>query len=206
MTKPRLFNPPVLGRLKIHPGDIIGTSGRGFVSDFINVGSMGLPRFGLSHIAIVGPYDPRFGSHLVYESTSFGRPACARRGKVVSGFQAHPLWDIVTDDTARAYWFPLRAPLQEDEIRYLDRLLSEYLGSRYDFIGAGKSGGGCLKWLVNSLFGRENTTTLFCSEIVALVLARLNRFRTRNASGYNPNSLKRRLRLQGIVERGIRIA
>lgn len=206
MTKLKIHKPVDLMRLKIRPGDIIGTSGQGLVSDFINLGSLGVPRRGLSHIAIVGPYDPRYGVNLVYESTSFGRPACARQRKKVSGFQAHPLSEIVTPDTSRAYWYPLRAPLLNDEIVELERHLSLYLGSSYDFVGAGKSGGGCLKWLVNVLFGREDTTTLFCSEIVALILARLNRFHTRNASGYNPNSLIRRLRLQGICERGVQIA
>jgi len=40
--------------LTVRPGDLIGFSGESFISDFINVVTYGVPRWGISHVGIMG--------------------------------------------------------------------------------------------------------------------------------------------------------
>jgi hypothetical protein len=73
------------------------------------------------------------------------------------------------------------------------------LGTPYDRLGAFRARdlpiGRIRRWLL----GRENLTSLFCSEFVASVMRILGLFATDNASAWNPNSLIRALRREKIV-------
>ena len=40
----------------LQDGDIVGFSGKGIVSDAINIGTYGIPRSGLSHVGIIATY------------------------------------------------------------------------------------------------------------------------------------------------------
>ena len=40
----------------VQPGDILGFSGRGLISDMINVFTYGLPRWSLTHVGIIGEH------------------------------------------------------------------------------------------------------------------------------------------------------
>jgi hypothetical protein len=189
----------------IKPGDMIGVSGRGSMSNLIQVGCLSLPNVGplgrwglagLSHVAIVAPV---FGEMIVYESTSFNRPPCLRTGREnPTGVQAHRLTDIL-DGGGDVFHYPLRRPLYVDEEDRLLNVLESCLGRGYDFVGAGRAGGGrIMRCIQRWTYKHENMNHIFCNELVAYCWAQIGIMQCRNAGAGNPTSLARHAVRRGI--------
>ena len=50
----------------LKPGDIIGFSGKGIVSDLVNLGTYGIPRWSISHIAVIAE---NYGGKYLFEAS-----------------------------------------------------------------------------------------------------------------------------------------
>lgn len=177
-------------------GDIITTSGTGFVSGAINIGTLGIPSYHASHIGIITEVDSR---RLIIESTSVHpmQTPCEYSGEPVKGVQLHTLEDVVARP-GKAWVHPLTRPLYSHEAQRLRLYLFARLGSEYDLLGAARSAGVIFNAL-QSVLREEDLHTLFCSELVAAALSHVGLFPTRNASRWNPNKLVRSLRRAGLV-------
>ncbi len=173
--------------MQIKDGDIIGVTGKGFTSGIINMGTFSLPGVGISHVGIICKHgnDP-----VVYESTTYGRPACAIQQKEVSGTQAHFLDDYVKFVPGKIWHYPLRRPLYQDEIMRLQHVLDKEIGKAYDFGGAIRSGGAVFRTLQATLRD-EDLDTIFCSEWVAHALRQVGVMQAKSVSSWNPNRLCR---------------
>ena len=172
-------------------GTVIGFSGRGWKSHLINLGTFGLPFLGLSHIGIIN----REGQ--LVESTSLDpETPCLVKGNR-SGCKAVDLSERIRSYRGRVYAYPLTSRLLADERDALATWLRRQLGKPYDFVGAlsssGLGGSG-----VGALLRWHDPDALYCSELVAEALRKVNRFRSPSPN-YSPNCLLRRLKWQGVV-------
>ena len=77
----RFFDPAV-----IKPGDLIGFSGEGFTGDIINIGTYGIPRWGICHVGIMG--EAKDGRLLLFESTTLDDLPCEITGVRFNGTQS----------------------------------------------------------------------------------------------------------------------
>lgn len=191
--------PTTLARIK--PGDLIGFSGRSLLAHAINLGSLGVPFLGLSHVGIVG----HLGYDLVlYESTTtVDDMPCLVRGEVVTGVQCHPIADRVEAFSGRVWHYPLRRPLPAEQAKWLaHRLESLCLNAcPYDYIGAWNSRSMLIALAMRAKFGKEDLREVFCSEMVAHEWAAMNILKTWNASRWNPNGLARYAVRHGITHK-----
>lgn len=188
--------------MELKAGDIIGFSGSGPISDLINVGTFGIPRWHLCHVGILAELDNQL---LLFESTSLGKDVpCVLQEKVVKGVQAHTIEEFLERE-GRIWVYPLHRTLYLRESRRLTYSLLGKLGKRYDLLGAGRAGGGLvLRWL-RVLLRRENLDQEFCSELTADEYSKLGVLPTGNASAYNPNSFVRRARRAGVLKPRVRL-
>jgi len=190
-----------LARHTLNDGDVIGFSGKGIVSDAINIGTYGLPRSGLSHVGIVSNYR---GKPYLFESTSLnGEKECSILHKPISGVQAHPLSDILERPGKVWLYKPAKFPTSLARRRLQLSLLCQ-LGTPYDYLGAVQSRGLFLKAL-RFVLRRQEISYLFCSELVALVLTEARIAFFPNASSQSPNSLVRRLVKSGVYSKRQRL-
>lgn len=187
--------------MPLKTGDLVFSVGRGLTSAVIQLGSLSLPGRGFSHVMIVGTHH---NLPILYESTSFPRPPCARTGRLVRGVQAHYPEDILSDPKVKYYHVPLRRRLYRHEADRLQAYLDDSLGRDYDYIGAFKSGGFLFKYL-NSFLFEENNHSLFCSELCAEALVHIGVWNQRHISRWSPNALYRRLYFEGVVNKAKRI-
>jgi hypothetical protein len=194
---------------KIKDGDIVGFSGSHWLSDFINLSTYGLPRYGLSHVGIVARKSKR-SKWLVFEANEDVPWPCAVTKKKHDGVQAHSL-DLLLERYPGKMWLYSR---KNDWPRFIaaidlcgsclyDALCNE-LGTPYDWVGA-KRAGGFIHSAIRAMFHKQDTTSLFCSELVAHVLNEFGIFDTDNVSKWSPNSLMRRLVRYGIYEKAVRL-
>lgn len=183
-------------------GDVIGFSGRGWVSAAINIGTYGLPFFGISHVGVMAN-DPD-GRLLLFESTSFENLPCVISGEDFTGTQAHFLEDIVEAYSGRIYHYPLYRPLYPNEDTRLTRFLMETIHTPYDLMGALRTSGVGLSW-IESLFRPQDLSMIFCSEQVAAAYSIVGLFATDNVSRWNPNKLVRRFRRNEILHKPRRL-
>jgi len=172
------------------PGDILGFSGKSLISDVINVATYGLPRVGISHVAIVAEYHA--GLHL-FESTTLDAVPCEIQGKPVEGVQCHPVNTVVGGYRGKIWRYPLCRPLYPHESRRLTAFLLKQIGKSYDAIGAFRSAGEGFSWLESKLHP-ENLHSLFCSELIAAAYREIGLMPTDDAGKWSPNRLVRRLR------------
>jgi len=193
---------------EIKAGDIIAVSGKAPVSLGIQLATLGVPnlgplgRWGVAGISHVGIAATVFDDILVYESTSFGRPACVRTGRENPvGVQAHYLSTIL-DAGGDVFHYPLKRGLYFHEEERLLGALEACLGRGYDYFGAGEAGGGVLKWFLSSMFAAERLGSLFCSELVAYAWQQVGIFTTPNAGAWNPARLCRHAVRTGICHKG----
>lgn len=189
--------------MEFKAGDIIGFSGDTPVNDLINVATWGVPRWGLSHVGIVAPYDYALA---LFESTSLA-PAgskCIVQRKHVKGVQAHWLSDVRMR-TGKIWHYPLSRALSDDESKRLTEFLLSQIGRGYDFRGAARSGGGVMLRAAALLFKQESLDDEFCSELTAAAYSALGLLPTRNASAYNPNSFTRHARRAGVLQSPARV-
>lgn len=194
-----MFSKPknlVLDMNVVKAGDVIGFSGRSWISAAINIGTYAIPLFGISHIGIMAHDDK--GRLLIFESTSLDDLPCEISGEVFTGTQAHKLEDILKAYKGRAYHYPLYRPLYPNEDERLTQFLMETIHTPYDMMGAFRAGGVGLSWF-ESLLRPQDLSTIFCSEWVASALSVIGVFQTTNASRWNPNHLVRRLRWNGVL-------
>jgi len=177
----------------VKAGDIIGFSGFYWRSALVNLGSVGIPFWSLSHVGVMAHApDYMHGKLLLFESNEDSRK-CEITGKVGTGVQAHDLQEVVEQYRGRVWYYPLYRPLYWHESTRLTDFLLSAIDRPYDQAGAVRSGGIALSFF-ESLFREQDLSALFCSETVASAHANIGTFRTTNASRWNPNSLMRKLR------------
>jgi len=184
------------------PGDLVGFSGADLLADAINLATLGWPRRGLSHVAIVAHYRDRL---CVYESTTRSSLSCLIAGRPVDGTQCHPISMAVCSYPGRVYHYPLHRPLEPDDADALELRLRRLcqVGRPYDYLGALASRS-TLGGLWHRLkFGRQDLGHLFCSELVAAMWAKAGILNTSNASKWNPNALARYAVRHGIADRPV---
>lgn len=188
--------------LKPHPtqlvksGDIIGFSGDSFLSDVINVATYGLPRWGVSHVGIMGSASD--GRLLLFESTTLTELPCEIAGTPFNGSQAHVLDDVIRNYRGKVWHYPLCRNLYGNESERLTQFLMDTVHIPYDEMGAFRSGGEGLSW-IESLFREESLTTIFCSEWCCAAHRAIGVFCTDNVSRWNPNRFVRTERRRGIL-------
>lgn len=185
-------------QIRFRPGDIIGFSGKDWVSDTINVLSLGVPRFGIHHVGIVG-YD-----EMLFESRGMiAEHPCNEAKCEINGVQVHSIEEVFEYTPRAAIWhYRLRSPLYRHESDRLEWFLRHNLGIPYDLSGAIKSGG-IITHFITTMFRPENTSALFCSELACDALVYTGRFQTNNISGWSPNRLCRNLVRNGVVDRPV---
>lgn len=183
-------------------GDIIGFSGRSWISAGINIATYGIPLWGISHVGLLG--NAPDGRLLIFESTSLENLPCEIKHENFTGTQAHLLDDILRVYDGKAYHYPLYRPLYPNEDERLTAFLMETIHIPYDAMGALRSAGVGLSF-VESLFREQDLASIFCSELVAAAYACVGLWATDNVSRWNPNRLVRHLRRAGILLKPRRI-
>lgn len=193
-------------------GDIFCCWGTDWVSRGISLPTSSLfgpsgVRWAPSHVAIAGTrFHPRCDSCWWWESTTLTTRPCLESKERVSGVQVHAIADRV-DDYLRAggrvqvYRLTRFDTLGGKEVHDLRNFLCDCLNDEdlqkplgYDLEGAVLSGTKILRTL---LPWRNQMETLFCSEMVAAALQRLNRLCRCNPASYSPGRLMRKLITQG---------
>lgn len=186
----------ILDMSAIKSGDLIGFSGQSWLSSAINIGTYGIPLFGISHVGIMAHADD--GRLLIFESTSLENLPCEISHENFTGTQAHLLDDILHEYKGRAWHYPLYRSLYQSEDERLTSFLMDTIHVPYDAMGAFRSAGVGLSWF-ESLFRSQDLQTIFCSEWIAAALSTIGVFPTSNASRWNPNRLVRHLCWNGIL-------
>lgn len=181
------------------PGDLVGFSGVDLVSDLINLSTLGCPRWGLSHVALVTEH-PRYGTCLVESTTKALRP-CLVAKRTVAGVQIHRIGQRVEEYRGRVWHYPLRIPLGRPMASAWHAYLMELVESAcpYDYIGAARSRSTLYAAICRWKHGQEDLRSLFCSELVAAAWKRFDVLDVENASGWNPNALVRAARRNDVV-------
>ena len=182
-------NSPVPETIKA--GDIVGFSGRSWISAGINLATYGIPLWGISHVGIMA-HAPD-GRLLIFESTSLEDLPCEISHENFTGTQAHLLDDILRVYEGKAWHYPVYRPLYDYEDKRLTEFLMATIHTPYDAMGAFRSAGVGLSW-VESLFHPENLHSIICSEWVAAAYADIGLVPSANAARWNPNHLVRHLR------------
>jgi hypothetical protein len=180
----------------IKPGDVIGFSGRSWISTVVNIATYGIPLLGISHVGIMA--NALDGRMLIFESTSLEDLPCEISGENFTGTQAHKLEDLLRVYAGRVYHYPLYRPLYPNESERLTQFLMETIHTSYDMMGVFCAAGVGLSW-IESLLRPQDLSLIFCSEWVASALSVVGVFPTSNASRWNPNRLVRCLRWSGVV-------
>ncbi len=160
-------------------------------------------RIGPSHIAVICQYH---GSPVWVESTTLSRHPCAILGRPVKGVQAHlpelRIQDYVNEGGhVDLYRLSPIDRLVDEESDLLSRILvKHFIGKEvtYDMGGALLSGTRLFKR--TRLLPHADLNELFCSELVAAVLMRLNRMNRDNPTRYNPADLLRQLVREGTFQ------
>ncbi|MCA8995525.1 MAG: hypothetical protein KDA80_01000 [Planctomycetaceae bacterium] len=192
----------------LEPGDIAACFGRDLTSRVIRLGTLSpfAPprlRIGPSHVAMICEFQ---GERIWAESTSLCRTPCLIQGKRVEGAQAHFPVDRIAEYTENGGFVdiyrltPVNA-LSQEERRLLSLILLQHFvgaGLHYDIRGAVLSGTRAFQ--ASRLFPGANLEELFCSEMVAAVVMRLNRMNHANPARYNPARLLRELVRTGKYE------
>jgi hypothetical protein len=173
--------------MDIKAGDVIGFSGDGGISFAVNILSYGIPWYSISHLGIIGEHK---GELLLFESTTLSNIPCVIQKKSIEGVQAVRLKDRIEKYDGKVFHYPLVDPLFASEQKRLNQFLHDQIGKPYDLIGALRSGGKIWAWMESHL--REaDLNFLFCSELVASSLNKVNRLETHNVSSWSPNKLIR---------------
>ena len=186
--KPQLVLP---GEAGVKAGDIIGFSGRSWISAGINIATYGIPLWDISHVGIMA--NAPDGRLLIFESTSLDNLPCEISHENFTGTQAHLLDDILRVYDGKAWHYPLYRSLYEYEDKRLTEFLMATIHTPYDAMGAFRSAGVGLSW-IESLFHPANLHSIFCSEWVAAAYADIGIVPSANAARWNPNHLVRHLR------------
>ena len=177
-------------------GDVIGFSGESWVSFLINIGTYGIPFWGVSHVGVMA--HAADGRLLLFESTTLEDVPCEISGVCFNGTQAHSLEKIVARYKGKVWHYPLCRPLYENEDKRLTEFLMGTLHTPYDAMGAFRSAGVGFSWF-ESCLREQDLHHIFCSEWVAAAFTNIGIFQTDDAARWNPNLLVRTLRHKGLV-------
>lgn len=186
---------------QLQPGDIIGFSGHGLVSNFINCVTYGIPHWGISHVGIMGEHDGRI---LLFESTTLNDDPCEITGKCIKGSQAHSLDTRLRGYRGQIWHYPLYRTLYDFEAERLNDFLIDTIGRPYDDINVYRAGGIGLSWIESKLY-EPNLSSLFCSEWCAAAHTTIGILPTDNVARWNPNRLVRWERHHGLLKKPRRI-
>ena len=182
-------------------GDLIGFSGYGWVSAGINLATLGIPCWSISHVGIIGEHE---GRTLLFESCFDQDAPCEVTGKHFSGTQAHTLDYRLKNYPGKMWHYPLYRELYQFERKRLNRFLRETVGTPYDQIGAFRSGGIGFSWL-ESLLRQTDLSSIFCSEWCASAHTTIGIFQTDNVSRWSPNKFIRAERRQELLLAPVRL-
>ncbi len=177
-------------------GDLIGFSGANVVSDIINVGTWGIPRYSLSHVGIVGEHDREL---VLFESTTLDTSPCIIQGKPFKGTQAQNIADRIASYNGKVWHYPLSRYLYSHEANRLNGFLHTHIGIPYDEIGAFRACDHFAWW--EQFLHPENLSSIFCSEWCAAAHNEIGIFPTADASRWSPNHLVREERWFGVIHR-----
>jgi hypothetical protein len=190
------------GEVGVKAGDIVGFSGNSWISALINIGTYGVPFWGISHVGVMG--HAADGRLLLFESTTLENTPCEISHENFTGTQAHLLDDIVRVYDGKAWLYRLYRPLYEYEDKRLTAFLMEHIHVPYDAMAAFRAAGVGLSWF-ESLLHEEDLAKMFCSEMVAAAYADVGIMPTANAARWSPNLLVRHLRSHEILLRPRRL-
>jgi hypothetical protein len=189
-------------------GGIIGFSGSHYQSDLINVVTYGIPRYSLSHVGVLARKNKR-SKWLVFEANEDVPWQCAVTHKKHDGVQAHSL-DLLLERYPGKMWYYSLADVTfecpsvlSDELSLYTTLCNE-LGTPYDWMGA-KRAGGFFHSAIHALLHKQDTSSLFCSELVAMILNEYGILDTDNVSKWSPNRLMRHLVRKRIYDKAVRL-
>ena len=185
-------------------GDILAFYGRDWRSRAIE-----LATWGPSHVGIIveWPFPNGRGGWdielVLLESTMLCSRECVIQGKKIDGVQAQWPRLRIQDYAGRAKIFRLAddCALNNDTSDRLTELAEHWLGKPYDFKGALWSGTRLLKYLPRIPY--NDLGSLFCSELIARCLQRIQLLCITNSGKYNPASLIRQLVESGAYKPGV---
>lgn len=161
------------------PSGLIGFSGADPVSDLVNLVTWGIPRWGLSHIAIVAPHvETRLP--ILIESTTLCDLDCLYTGKRANGVQAHRIEDRVGPYSGRVWYYPPAARLTRHAATALACWCYSHRGRPYDYSGAFHARDLCCGWLARLYFPND-PDAFFCSEFVPAAMRMAGMFGRRAA-------------------------
>jgi hypothetical protein len=186
----------------IKPGDLVAFSGQSLVSDLINLGTYGVPRWSASHVGVIA--DAADGRQLLFESTTLDALPCEISGKRFNGVQAHGLDKVVETYQGKVWLYPLYRPLFDFEEQRLSRFLVGLVGTPYDELKAFRAAGTGFSWF-ESMLHEEALNHIFCSELVAAAYSDDGIMPTDDAARWNPNHLIRHLRQHQLLLRAKRL-
>ena len=176
-------------------GDLLGFSGYNAGSAAINLVTLGVPFWSLSHVAIVGQYRNR---KVLFESTTLNDQPCLITGRKIKGVQCHAIRSRIEDYSGAVWHYPLTRPLFEHELVRLQEFLNSKVGLPYNEIGAVRVGGIILPIIENYL-SEESRSSLFCSELCAAAYNRIGVFPTAYCGRWSPNHLSRAMIRIGLL-------
>lgn len=185
----------------LKPGDVLGYTGREWISAAINLATGGVPGWSINHVGILAY--AKNGQVYVFESTAFPVRPCDVTGNLVHGVQGHNITSIDLYG-GRVWHYPLYRDLYQHETDRLTDFLYEHLGTPYDKPGAARSAGKLFS-LVESIFRGPNLDYIFCSELLAAAYATVGLSPTDNVSRWSPNKLLRKLRREGVLSKPKRL-
>lgn len=190
------------------PGDIFACWGSDLVSSIISL-STSLPcgprgvRWAPSHVAIACPgWYPEHDRCFWWESTSLTNRPCLQAGKRISGVQCHDITDRMVDyvqsgGRVSVYRLSRFDALNRSDVISLRTFFGECLAGEkqrdvipYDTKGAIVSGTRFLRRLIG---WHNQLESMFCSELLAAVLQRLNLMCRDNPAEFTPGQLMRQL-------------
>ncbi len=178
-------------------GDVLAFGGKGFVSEIIKIFTLGE----VSHVGLVTRFDDRI---VLAESTTLCNVPCLHCGKKHEGVQLTDIQARIDAYDGKVWLYPLKNFLNPAQRRFLHEFLNKQLEKPYDSTGAVESAGNLAAEVQGEING-ENLDKVFCSELTAGGLRSVGLFITENASKWNPSRLIRHLRLQGLVNRRVRL-
>lgn len=189
IERPQLYRPAPRWPHLWEAGDLVLFWGRGWTSRIIELGTRGP-----SHVGIIAPSGEKL---LLFESTTLCNLPCEIARRRHSGVQAHDPDARIESYEGRIARLRLADDwkLDEEERELLGRLVLRKIGFGYDAPGAILSGTKLFRF--SRLMPYPDVGSLFCSEMCAHVLMRLQRLELDNSSKFNPGYLVRRLRAAG---------
>lgn len=189
-------------KLALRDGDIIGFSGSYWHSDCINLATYGIPRWSLSHVGIVARKRKQ-SRWLIFEANDDVSTQCAVTHRKHDGVQAHSLDLLLERYKGKMWLYRRKAEFTPADFSLYNVMVRE-LGTPYDWVGA-KRAGGFFHSIIQAAFHKQDTSSLFCSELVAMILDEYGILDTNNVSKWSPNRLMRHLVRKHLYDKAVRL-